>query len=85
MKFIISFVTFDTTVDDTRLGHSSTTSGVHHEIISALAPEYSACESIRDIEVAFEAVRNYTNSNDHLTRPQSKVKVLKVDELPVEP
>lgn len=84
MKFIITFVTFDTTVRDTFLGDSSTMSGVHHKIIRALEPEYAACESIRDVEAAFEAAHNYANSNDYVTRPQSKVKVLKVETLPVE-
>lgn len=84
MKFIITFVTFDTTVSDTFLGDSSTMSGVRHKVVSAFEPGYAACESIRDIEAAFESEHNYANSHDYVTRPQSKVKVLKVETLPVE-
>lgn len=79
MKLLVSFVIIDTTVDLALQGNSSTMSGVHHEIINVLAPEYSACGSIQDIEAEFEAVRNYTDGFDDVVNPQSKVKVVKVD------
>lgn len=85
MNLIVSHLIFDTTVDQVLLGNSSTMSGVHHELISVLAPEYSACGSIQDIEAEFEAGRNYTDGKDHVANPQRKVKVLKVEILPVEP
>lgn len=85
MKLIVSYVIFDISVDQVLLGTSSTMSGVHHEFISVLAPEYSACGSIQDIEAEFEVGRNYTHGNHHVANPQRKVKVLKVEILPIEP
>ncbi|PCM50208.1 hypothetical protein CP335_08385 [Pseudomonas fluorescens] len=85
MKLIVSYVIFYTTVDQVLLGNSSTMSDVHYEFISLLAPEYSACGSIQDIEAEFEAGRNYTDGNNHVANSQRKVKTLKVEIFSVEP
>jgi hypothetical protein len=84
MKFLISYISIDTTVSDELLGGSSTMSNIRHEIVSTVAHEYSVCDSIRDVEAAFERLHNYADSDDHLTQPQCKIKVLKVDALPNE-
>lgn len=85
MKFLISFVVFDTTVGDVLLGNHFTMSAVQHAIVHTQTPEYCTCESIRDIEAAFEGVCNYADSDDYVTRPESKVKVIRVEMLPTEP
>ncbi|MBD8617268.1 hypothetical protein IFT69_26565 [Pseudomonas putida] len=82
MKFLISFVIFDTTVDDTLLGGGSTMSGLRHAIANSVTEHFSPCESIREVEATFEAIHNYSASNDHVAHPRRKVKVLKVEALP---
>lgn len=82
MKFLISFVSFDTGVDDTLLGGGSTMSGIRHAIANSVTEHFSACESIRDLEATFEAIHKYPASNDHVAQPRRKVKVLKVEALP---
>jgi hypothetical protein len=85
MKFLVTFVSIDTTGSNALILSNSATSRLQHEIVHTDSPEYSACESIRDIEVAFETIHNYIHSNDVLARPQSKFKVLTVEALPREP
>ncbi|WP_421560316.1 hypothetical protein [Pseudomonas sivasensis] len=82
MKFLISFVAFDTTVGEVLLGNHSSMSAVQHEIVSTDSAEYSACGSVRDVEAAFEGICNYVYSDDDVTRPESKVKVIKIEALP---
>jgi hypothetical protein len=82
MKFLISFVVFDTTVGAVLLGNHCSMSAVQHQIISTDAAGYSACESARDVEAAFEGIYNYVHSDDDVTRPESKVKVIKLEALP---
>jgi hypothetical protein len=84
MKFLINFVSIDTTESNALILCSSAISRIQHEIVNTDSPEYSACESIRDIEVTFETSRNYQSSNDYLERPHSKLKVLTVEALPRE-
>lgn len=82
MRFLVSFVAFDITVKSLELGDSSTMSGICHEIVNTEGSPYKQCETIRDIEVAFEQLRNYAGSDDTVTWPMHKVKVLTVE--PVE-
>lgn len=82
MKLLISFVVFDTTVGAVLLGNHSSMSAVRYEIVSTDAVEYSTCESVRDVEAAFEGVCNYVCTDDDVTRPERKVKVIKVEALP---
>lgn len=85
MKFLISYISFDTTISDALLGDSSTMSNICHEIVSTIAPEYSVCDSIRDVEAAFERMRNYADNDDQLSSPETKIKVLKVEHLSASP
>ena len=84
MKFLISYVSFDTTVNNCFLGDSLTLSILRHDIISTTTPAYDDCNSIREIEAAFEGLHNYKDSDDQLSFPQAKIKVLKIEPLPVE-
>jgi hypothetical protein len=85
MKFLITFVFVDTTKSNALILCNTAISRVQHEIVNTDSPEYSACESIRDIEFTFETSHNYQSSNDYLERPHSKLKVFTVEALPREP
>jgi hypothetical protein len=80
MNFLITFFAFDTTVSDDLL--SAKMSAIRHTVIDSGTTEYYRCESIRDIEAVFERRHNYIASNDDLTAPHCKVKVVKVEPLP---
>lgn len=84
MKFLISYVSFDTAVSNRLLGDSSTLSILRHDIISTTTPAYGNCNSIREIEAAFEGSHNYKDSADQLSIPEAKIKVLKVEHLPAD-
>lgn len=84
MKFLISYVSFDTTVSNRLLGDSPTLNVLRHDVISTMSPVYGDCNSIRDIESAFEGSHNYQDSDDQLSFPQAKIKVLKVEHLPAD-
>lgn len=79
MKLLITFASCDTTVPDTHLLERLAVHGVQHKIINATTPPYSACGSIKDIEAEFEAMHNYTISEDLIALPECKVKVLKIE------
>jgi hypothetical protein len=84
MKLLITFISCDTTVPDTQLLERLAVHGVQHEIINATTPPYSACGSIKDIEAEFEAMHNYTTSDDLIALPECKVKVLKIEPISTE-
>lgn len=79
MRFLVSYVSFDITVKSMDLGDSSTMSMIKHEIIDTRAYAYLGCSSIRDIEAAYEGWRNYAESDDEITSPKQKIKVLMVE------
>lgn len=83
MKFLVSYVSFDITVKSMALGDSSTLSTIKHEIIDTRAYAYLGCSSIRDIEAAYEGGRNYVESDDEITCPKQKIKVLMVEPIQV--
>lgn len=84
MKFLISYVSFDTTVSNRLLGDISTLSVLRQDVISTMSPVYGDCNSIRYIESAFEGSHNYKDSNDQLSFPQAKIKVLKIEHISAE-
>jgi hypothetical protein len=44
---------------------------------------YLGCSSIRDIEAAYEGLRNYVESDDEIASPKQKIKVLMVEPIQV--
>lgn len=84
MKLLITFISCDTTVYDVQLLEKIALRGVQHEIIDAATNPYSACGSLKEIEAAFEAMHNYTGSDDHVEQPESKIKVLKIEMIPAQ-
>lgn len=84
MKFLVTSISFDITVHDTQLTDPSNLSRIGHDVICSSDIAYLPCSSIREIEAAYERLRNYQASDDQVTDPVCKIKVLKVEPLPVE-
>lgn len=79
MRCLVSYVSVDIALKSMDLGDSSTMSTIKHEIIDTRAYAYLGCSSIRDIEAAYESWRNYAESDDEITSPKQKIKVLMVE------
>lgn len=84
MKFLITFISIDITVDDSHLTDLLRSISIRHDIVCAKQATYTACESISDIEATYERERNYVGSDYQVMYPCCKIKVLKVEYLPAE-
>lgn len=84
MKFLITFISIDITVDDAHLTGLLKTASVQYDVVCATQASYRYCESISDIEATYERERNHVDSDDKVIHPTRKIKVLKVEYLPAE-
>lgn len=84
MKFLITFISIDITVDDSHLTDLLKTASIQYDVVCTTQSTYTACESISDIETTYERNRNYVGSDDRVIHSTRKIKVLKVDYLPAE-
>ena len=84
MKFLITFISIDITVDDSHLTGLLKNANIQYDVVCATQATYTPCESISDIEATFERERNYVGSDDQVKHPTRKIKVLKVEYLPAE-
>ena len=84
MKFLITFISIDISVDDSHLTSLLKTASIQYDVVCATQPSYKYCESISDIEATYERQRNYVGSDDQVMHPSRKIKVLKVEYLPAE-
>lgn len=84
MKFLITFITIDITVDDAHLPSLLKTASIQYDVVYATEASYKYCESISDIEATYERERNHVDSGDKIIHPTRKIKVLKVEYLPAE-
>jgi hypothetical protein len=82
VKFLISFLRIDTTVDNGFSVNSSALSFIFHEYVSTDTPDYQDCSNSREIEAAFEAKKNYAEDGESLLCPEGKIKVLRIEPVP---
>ena len=76
MKFLITFISIDITVDDSHLTDllRSISISIRHDTVCATQAMYTACESIGDIESTYERERNYVGSDDQVMHPSRKIR-----------
>jgi hypothetical protein len=82
MKFLISFIRIDTTISEGFVVNGSGMSCTCHEYVTSDTPDFQDCSSLREIEAAFEAKKNYAEDGESLLCPQAKVKVLRIEPVP---
>ena len=82
MRYFVTYICFDTSVDHKLLGTHDTIGYPDYQIVSPLEnPAYVDCASISDIEARFERLRNYQANHNEVTFPCATVKVLRVEPL----
>ena len=73
MQYKVRALSIDLTVEPHRF------SAARDEIIdTASNPIFTGCETIRDVEIAYEGYWNYLNGDDRLQNASAKVKGLSV-------
>lgn len=82
MKLLISFISTDITLDDSQLTDLLKGIRIRHDVVCASDHPYPTCDSISDIEAAYERALNYVDSDDSVIHPTRKIKVLNVEYLP---
>lgn len=82
MKFLITFISIDITLDDSQLTDSLKSTRIRHDVVGTTYDLYATCDSISDIEAAYERAINYVDGHDHVMHPTRKTKVLNVEYLP---
>jgi len=82
MKFLISFISIDTTIPDDLWANRSALSCVCHEYVTTDTSDFQECSNLRDIEAAFEANKNYAEDGDSLLCPQAIIKVIRIEPVP---
>ncbi|MGY3284443.1 hypothetical protein ACVW05_002034 [Pseudomonas fulva] len=82
MRYFVTYICFDTSVDYKLLGTTDTIGYPEYQIVSPLEnPAYADCATISDIEARFERLRNYQTNHNEVTFPCATVKVLRVEPL----
>ena len=82
MRYFVTYICFDTSVDHKQLGTADTIGYAEYQIVSPLEnPAYSDCETVSDIEARFERLRNYQANLNEVTFPCCTVKVLRIEPL----
>lgn len=83
MDYRVYYLSIDTTVENSLLDHPDNVCGLMEATVDTTSNQlYRHCQSIREVEQAYERYHNFPTNDDVVLWPKMKVKVLKVEPLP---